>query len=151
MKPSLRYSTWIMAVLTCLGNALVLWGRFTFHDENHTVSMVIRNLAVADILMGVYLGIIGIQDMRYREIYHTVSLSWITSWSCTAIGVLAMISSEVSIFILAFMSIERFLLIADPFGGHIRLTTRNVVMCLFTIWIIGVAIAIIPSNYFSNE
>lgn len=44
-KPVLRYSVWLMATLTCLGNGLVLWGRFTFRDENRTVSMVIRNLA----------------------------------------------------------------------------------------------------------
>lgn len=146
-KPSLRYSAWTMAIVTCLGNSLVLWGRFTQRDENHAVSMVIRNLAVSDMLMGFYLSIITIQDYRFRDEYHLNSFEWIASWSCTFAGTLAMISSEVSLFILTFISIERFLLIAGPFGGRKRLTTYNVFFCLFIIWLIGVSIAIIPGKY----
>ena len=136
-----------MAVVTCLGNSIVLWGRFTFRDENRAVSMVIRNLAVSDVLMGIYLCIIGITDQQYRDKYHLVAYEWIGSWCCIVAGVLAMVSSEVTMLILAFMSIERFLLIADPFGGrHKRLNTQNVFFSLFIIWLIGGTIAIIPSN-----
>lgn len=133
-----------MATITCIGNSLVLWGRFTQRDENRAVSIVIRNLAVSDILMGLYLSIIGIQDYRYRQQYQHFSKKWITSGHCIALGVLAMISSEVSLLILTFISVERFLLIADPFGGHRRLTTQNVCLCMLTIWLIGITIAIIP-------
>lgn len=68
-KPALRYSAWIMAFITITGNIMVLWGRFIYRDENKAVTMVIRNLALADILMGFYLLTIGLQDMRYRDIY----------------------------------------------------------------------------------
>lgn len=135
-----------MATITCVGNSLVLWGRFMQRDENRAVSMVIRNLAISDFLMGIYLMIIGFQDYRYRNTYSITAYDWITSWECVAVGVLAMISSEVSLLILTFISIERFLLIADPFGGHRKLTTQNVFLCLFTIWMIGILIAIIPGN-----
>ncbi|CAD7093377.1 unnamed protein product [Hermetia illucens] len=143
-KPVLRYSAWLMAGLTFFGNILVLWGRFIYRDENRAVTMVIRNLAVSDILMGFYLSVIGIQDARYRSRYHEVALDWITSWSCAAAGVLAVTSSEVSMLILAFMSLERFLLIADPFGGHRRLNSRNVCFCLLSIWLVGGTIAVAP-------
>lgn len=145
-KPILRYSTWLMASLSCLGNTLVLWGRFTCHDENRAVSMVIRNLAVADFLMGLYLIIIGVQDWRYRQNYHVNALDWVSSFECTIAGALAMTSSEVSVLILAFMSVERFLLIADPFGGHRRLNTQNVFVILLAIWLLGITLAIIPSK-----
>lgn len=135
-----------MAVITCLGNALVLWGRFTNRDENRAVSMVIRNLAVSDMLMGLYLGIIGIQDIRYRNEYHSNALEWVVSWHCIFSGIIAMISSEVSLLILTFISVERFLLIAGPFGGRIRLTTQNVLLCLFSIWVVGISLAIIPGK-----
>lgn len=55
-----------------------------------------------------------------------------------------MTSSEVSMLILAFMSVERFLLIADPFGGHRRLDSRNVLTSMIAIWTVGGTIAIIP-------
>lgn len=150
-KPILRYATWTMAVITCLGNGLVLWGRFTHRDESRAVSMVIRNLAVADLLMGFYLSVIGVQDYRFRENYNSISFAWIGSWGCIGAGILAMISSEVSLLILTFISVERFLLIADPFGGHRRLTTHNVLLFLFTIWLTGIAIAIWPGKIQNSE
>ncbi|KAH8334965.1 hypothetical protein KR074_011934 [Drosophila pseudoananassae] len=143
-KPVLRYSTWVMATLTIAGNVLVLWGRFIYRDENMAVTMVIRNLALADMLMGFYLVTIGVQDYRYRNKYYTVVLDWITSWQCTVIGTLAVSSSEVSMLILAFMSLERFLLIADPFRGHRSIGSRVMWLALLCIWLTGVGLAVVP-------
>lgn len=144
MNSTLRYAAWLISFLTCSGNLMVFISRFTHRDENRSVSMVIRNLAVADFIMGIYIGIIGLQDVRFRENYHLVSSKWTQSTECVVAGILSMISSEVSIFILAFMSIERFLLISDPFGNH-RLNTKNVMMSLYIIWLLGVSIAIFPA------
>lgn len=44
-KPVLRYAAWVICFLTCIGNGLVLWGRYVFRDDNQTLSLVIRNLA----------------------------------------------------------------------------------------------------------
>ncbi|XP_034485945.1 relaxin receptor 2 [Drosophila innubila] len=143
-KPSLRYSTWFMATLSIVGNLMVLWGRFIYRDENVAVTMVIRNLALADLLMGIYLAIIGVQDFRYRHEYHEVAHEWINSWQCIATGTLAVSSSEVSMLILAFMSLERFLLIADPFRGHRSISIRIIFLSLFCIWLTGVGLAVTP-------
>ncbi|KAI8046332.1 hypothetical protein M5D96_002534 [Drosophila gunungcola] len=121
-KPVLRYSAWVMATLTIAGNVLVLWGRFIYRDENVAVTMVIRNLALADMVV----------------------LDWISSWQCTLIGTLAVSSSEVSMLILAFMSLERFLLIADPFRGHRSIGSRVMWLALICIWITGVGLAVVP-------
>ena len=147
-KRSLRYSVWIMAILTCVGNASVLWGRL--HDENRSVSLVIRNLAISDMIMGLYLIIIGYMDSRYRNVYHENSGNWVKSWECALSGMLAMTSCEVSILILTFMSIERFLLISDPFGHH-KLDTKNVIFCLYVIWLVGISIAILPVILFHSS
>lgn len=147
-KRSLRYSVWIMAILTCVGNASVLWGRL--HDENRSVSLVIRNLAISDMIMGLYLFIIGYMDSRYRNVYHENSGNWVKSWECALSGMLAMTSCEVSILILTFMSIERFLLISDPFGHH-KLDTKNVILCLYVIWLVGISIAILPVILFHSS
>lgn len=149
-NPIHRIAALAMAIVTCIGNTMVLWGRFKFHDENRSVSMVIRNLAVSDLFMSVYLGIISYQDHQHRENYHEVAATWIQSWGCAVAGMLSMISSEVTILILTFMSIERFLLISDPFGHH-RLNTKNVLMSLYIIWLIGVSIAILPAIMFHSS
>jgi leucine-rich repeat-containing G protein-coupled receptor 8 len=119
----------------------VLWNRL--HDENKSVSLVIRNLACSDMIMGFYLLAIGLMDARFRNSYHMHSGLWLKSWECVALGMLAVTSSEVSILILTFMSIERFLLISDPFGHH-KLGTKSIMLSLFVIWILGAAIAVFP-------
>lgn len=98
---------------------------------------------VSDMLMGFYLAIICVQDFYSSSNYQLVAKSWMTSNLCIGAGILAMISSETSILILSFMSIERFLLISNPFGQY-RLTHKNVVKCMFTIWLIGVKLAVLP-------
>lgn len=146
---TLRYSAWLMAVMTCIGNSMVLWGRFKFRDENRSVSIVIRNLAVSDLIMSFYLAIISLQDLRYRGHYHELASHWVQSWGCVLAGILSMVSSEVTILILAFMSVERFLLISNPFGHH-RLNTKNVMMILYCIWMVGFSIAILPVILFHS-
>ncbi|KAG4074711.1 hypothetical protein HA402_008809 [Bradysia odoriphaga] len=141
-KPILRHSVWPIVGITTVGNTLVLVSRY--RDENRAVSIVIRNLALADILMGFYLSIIGVQDYRFREKYQEHASDWVASSVCAAAGVLAMISSEVSLMILALMSIERFMLIA----GQKRLNTS---IFLLAIWLSGSALAVLPLIYWRSS
>lgn len=147
---TLRYAAWVMAFFTCVGNLMVLWGRYKYRDENRSVSLVIRSLAVSDFIMGVYLIIISFYDLKYRDSYHKNADAWMESWGCVLAGVLSVVSSEVSILILTFMSIERFLLISDPFSHH-RLNTKNVMMALYIIWLVGVSIAILPAILYQTS
>lgn len=140
---TLRISAILMALVTCFSNVLVLWGRFKSHDENQSVSMVIRNLAVSDLIMSFYLAIITWHDFQFRSKYQSEVYNWVQSTWCIVAGVLSMISSEVTILILTFMSIERFLLISNPFG-LLRLNYKKVVMNLYAIWLVGIFIAIFP-------
>lgn len=139
-----------MSFLTISGNMIVFWRRTTFRDENRSVSLVIRNLALSDCLMGVYIGIIGLKDFVSRDNYLQVSSQWVSGFACTFSGALSVVSAEVSLLILAFMSVERFLLISDPFG-HNRLNMKNVVMSLYIIWLVGIFIAVYPIIFFHSS
>ncbi|KAM0735136.1 Relaxin receptor 1 [Formica fusca] len=143
-KSLLRAAVWSISCVTCLGNSLVLWGRFTAKDENRVLSIIIRNLAVSDMLMGIYLFIIAIEDARFRDNYQQEASTWMSSWSCTLLGVLAMMSSEVSVLILSFMSVERFILIAAPLKGHRAMTFQAASSSMIVIWIIGFILALMP-------
>ncbi|XP_046628582.1 relaxin receptor 2 isoform X3 [Neodiprion virginianus] len=143
-KPLLRAAVWGISCVTCLGNALVLWGRLTARDENRVLSIMIRNLAVSDMLMGVYLLTIAAKDLQYRDVYNVMANDWMSSWGCTIVGALAMISSEVSVLILSFMSVERFVLIASPLKINRPLTARHAYSSMIVIWVVGVIVALIP-------
>lgn len=143
----LRVAVWGISGVTILGNILVLWGRFIYKDENRVLSIVIRNLAIADMLMGVYLLAIGLEDFNLRDMYNKEANKWISSWQCTFLGMIAMISCEVSVLILSFMSIERYIVIAAPFKEAPNyFTCRNVTTSMIIIWIIGILLSVIPGN-----
>nr|XP_027224484.1 relaxin receptor 1-like [Penaeus vannamei] len=114
IRRELRVAVWLVATLTLIGNLTVLTGRLLTRDDNKLLSLFIRNLAVSDLLTGVYLVIVGVKDLQFRSVYHENAHSWMTSRGCAVTGVLAMTSSEVSVLVLAFMSVERLVCIGRP-------------------------------------
>ncbi|KAB0801519.1 hypothetical protein PPYR_05873 [Photinus pyralis] len=150
-KPILRYAIWITCFVTCIGNAMVIYERMTSRDENKVLSLVIKNLAASDFIMGIYMVIIAGYDLKFRNIYNKVAHEWISSWPCTFAGVLAMVSSEVSVLLLVFMSVERFLIIAVPFGRFSSIDVKKCALILGCIWILGVGLAIIPVLQFYSS
>ncbi|XP_076669230.1 leucine-rich repeat-containing G protein-coupled receptor 3 isoform X2 [Andrena cerasifolii] len=143
-KILLRTAVWVISCVTCMGNVLVLWGRLTAKDENRVLTIIIRNLAVSDMLMGIYLFVIALADMIFRGNYNQVAGTWMSSWACTIVGVLAMTSLEVSVLILSFMSVERYMLIVAPLKGHRTMTPQTASASMIIIWIIGITLALVP-------
>lgn len=80
------FSVWVMAVLACAGNTLVLLGRLVAREPNPVHSLYIKTLALADLLMGVYLIIIAVADWHYRDIYIKHDFQWRHSSVCNACG-----------------------------------------------------------------
>ncbi|OQR71066.1 relaxin receptor 1-like, partial [Tropilaelaps mercedesae] len=106
--PILRLSVWVVAVSTCAANSVVFAWRVISKKEDRVLSLFIKNLSIADFLMGVYLLIVGTLDVAFRDEYNRHARQWMTSWRCTAVGLLAMMSCEVSVLILSLITIERY-------------------------------------------
>ncbi|KAK3864633.1 hypothetical protein Pcinc_029696 [Petrolisthes cinctipes] len=139
----LRVAVWVVAVLTLTGNSLVIFCRAISRKDNEILKLFIKNLAASDFLMGVYLVVVGVEDARTRGTFHSHSLRWATSYTCTFAGVLALVSSETSVFILTFMSLERYLYITE--GLHDRtVSPSGARLCLLVIWITSLSLALFP-------
>lgn len=50
---------------------------------------------VSDMLMGLYLFIVALTDIIFRDNYYQTASTWMSSWFCTFLGILAMTSLEV--------------------------------------------------------
>ncbi|CAH1777905.1 unnamed protein product, partial [Owenia fusiformis] len=142
-NPVLRISIWIVACFTCAGNLAVLISRTLIKTDLNLHSIVIRNLCAADLLMGIYLVIVAAQDVRFRETYNSHAYEWMSSHLCQVTGVLAMISCEVSILILVFMSVERYATISFPYRTF-RMSSKLAWIILCSLWVTGLLIGIIP-------
>ena len=99
--------------------------------------------SAADFLMGIYLFIIAVQDVRFRGHYREAAYDWVHSISCRLTGLLAMLSSEVSLLILTVISLERYLIITHPYKLW-KLTAKNAFCVMACIWAVGLSIAVFP-------
>ncbi|KAM5278872.1 relaxin receptor 2 isoform 1-T1 [Hipposideros larvatus] len=148
----LRTCVWVIAFITCFGNLFVIGMRSFIKAENTTHAMSIKILCCADCLMGVYLFFVGFFDIQYRGQYQKYALLWMESVPCRLMGLLAVLSTEVSVLLLTYLTLEKFLVIVFPFS-NIRPGKRQTSIILIGIWIVGFLIAVIPlwnEDYFGN-
>ncbi|KAM6985922.1 relaxin receptor 2a [Aplochiton taeniatus] len=139
----LRVSVWIMAFVTCFGNLFVICMRSLIRAENNLHAACIKVLCCADCLMGVYLFFVGVFDVKFRGQYNRNALLWMESVECRTIGFLAMLSSEVSVILLTYLTLEKFLVIVFPFS-NLRPGKRQTALVLASIWLLGFVIAAVP-------
>lgn len=75
-----------MGAVGCIGNIVVLIGRLLAPTTNVVHSLYIRNLALSDLLMGVYLFTIAGADHYYRDVYLEHEYEWRHSQLCNICG-----------------------------------------------------------------
>ncbi|CAL8401265.1 unnamed protein product [Boreogadus saida] len=139
----LRVSVWVMAFITCFGNLFVIGMRSLIRAENNLHAACIKVLCCADCLMGVYLFFVGVFDVKFRGEYNRNAQVWMESVECRTMGFLAMLSSEVSVLLLTYLTLEKFLVIVFPFS-NLRPSKLQTVTMLSSIWLVGFLIAVAP-------
>ncbi|KAL1436175.1 hypothetical protein MTO96_010912 [Rhipicephalus appendiculatus] len=139
----LRVAAWIVAIIACAGNLLVLVGRVMFREHNEVHSFYIKNLALADLLMGVYLLVIAAHDVRFRGEYIRHDYRWRHSWGCSASGLISTVSSEASVFTLTVITVDRFISILYPLSIKKR-TLRSATCCMICVWLTTFIMAAVP-------
>lgn len=83
----LRTLIWLMGLTGFTGNIIVLLGRnFLTRDTNAVHSIYIRNLAISDLLMAIYLFLIADADRRFRGNYLFHEHKWRYSFLCNICG-----------------------------------------------------------------
>ena len=131
----LRIVVWIVAIGTIIGNSFVLLTRFKQKNDN-VQSLLIANLSLSDLLMGFYLIILISGDLRFADFFPSHSESWRQSNLCSLAGVLSMLSSEASVFIITLISIDRLMCIKYPFSAsRLRKTSALRVVCI--LWLLA--------------
>ncbi|XP_072550530.1 relaxin receptor 1 [Salminus brasiliensis] len=139
----LRVFVWVVAFIICFGNVFVICLRSCIASENQHHTMAIKSLCCADCLMGVYLFFIGAFDIKYCGEYNRHAQIWMESLSCQLIGSLAMLSTEVSVMMLTYMTLEKYLCIVFPFQ-HYRPGRKRTLCSLTSIWALGFILALVP-------
>ena len=149
---------WIIGCSAIFGNVFVVWWkRFKQQAENKVQSLLLTNLAVSDLLMGIYMIIIASADVYYGEYFPMNAEDWRSSVLCKIAGTLAITSSEASVLFVTFISIDRFITIKFPFSIH-KLHVRSARLIAASVWAfsltLGLAASILAgrnSDFYDNS
>ncbi|XP_070183695.1 G-protein coupled receptor GRL101-like [Littorina saxatilis] len=106
-------------------------------------SVFVLNLCVSDLLMGVYLVMIGVADLVYQGTYLWEEGNWRKSPVCQMAGFLSLLSNEVSALIICLITLDRFLAIRFPFSRFHFSPASSRWACL-VMWTLGVVLAATP-------
>ena len=140
----LRVSMWVIGFSALFGNAFVLGWRNRYDDTNKVQSVFLSNLAMSDLLMGIYMIIIASADIYYKEYFPMNAETWRSSIMCKIAGALSITSSEGSVFFVTLISIDRFIGIKYPYSNN-KLGTRATLYVICLLWFISLSVAIVPS------
>ncbi|KAJ8040685.1 hypothetical protein HOLleu_15048 [Holothuria leucospilota] len=148
--PLLRASAWIVSLCALGGNLLVVvmrikrQRRFSSANPTNIQNHFITNLAIADLLTGLYLFTLAIADAHFGSDYFLHSKDWREGSICKTIGVIGVLSSMVSIQILTVITIDRFLCLVFPFG-KVHFHSKSSKVTIFAVWTLGTLLAAIPA------
>ncbi|KAH9525768.1 hypothetical protein Btru_002320 [Bulinus truncatus] len=141
----LRVLLWTTGLFSILGNAAVIVYRFVYDRKSFGMGYghFVAHLSISDLLMGVYLVVIASADMHYRGNYLLSEQYWRSSAVCMAAGFLSTLSSEISIFFVFLITLDRFLVIRFPFG-QVRIRRKAAILICALTWAAGIVLASIP-------
>ncbi|XP_050710992.1 G-protein coupled receptor GRL101-like isoform X2 [Eriocheir sinensis] len=149
----LRLFVWVVGFVALIGNTFVIIWRLMYpsgNKKNHSLLFV--NLALGDLMMGVYLLMIAGVDIAYRGVYRMHEQKWRSSLLCQAAGFFSTFSSEASVFTLTVITLDRLTMIISDYGVrrvHEGLV-KNVMVGVWGFSLFLAALPLMPFPYFDN-
>ncbi|OCT77684.1 lutropin-choriogonadotropic hormone receptor [Xenopus laevis] len=147
----LRVLIWFISVLAIAGNAVVLFILLTSHCKLTVPRFLMCNLSFADFCMGIYLLLIASVDSQTKSQYYNHAIDWQTGSGCSAAGFFTVFSSELSVYTLTVITLERWHTITYAMQLDRKLRLRHAILIMLGGWIFSLVIAMLPlvgvSNY----
>ncbi|XP_073788841.1 thyrotropin receptor isoform X4 [Danio rerio] len=140
----LRVSVWFVSLLAVLGNLLVLLVLLTSHYKLSVSRFLMCHLAVADLCMGIYLLLIASVDLHTQSEYYNHAIDWQTGPGCSLAGFFSVFASELSVYTLTTITLERWYAItyAMRLDRKLRLSHASVIMLIG--WIFCLLLGLMP-------
>ncbi|KAK7098670.1 hypothetical protein V1264_002917 [Littorina saxatilis] len=136
---------WLISAMSLSGNAFCFIVRLCVQKAVAKVGfhVFVTHLSLADLLMGVYMAIIGVADELFRGQYLLYDSAWTHSAACKVAGFLSLLSSEVSAFIILLITLDRLVVIRFPFS-ELRFGRRSALAACVAAWVVGLVLAAVP-------
>ena len=135
---------WLIGLNALGGNTFVLICRKGQSDRNNIQSFILSNLAISDLLMGVYMILIASADIYFGENFPMQAETWRSGITCRVAGTISILSSEDSVSFVTLISIDRFVNIKYPFSLR-KLAKKSLILVVVMLWLVAMVLGLIPS------
>lgn len=141
---TLRCGVWVVFLLALLGNGIVVFVLVFSRSKMDVPRFLVCNLAAADFFMGIYLGFLAVVDASTLGEFRMYAIRWQMSVGCQLSGFLAVLSSELSVYTLAVITLERNYAITHAMHLNKRLSLRHASYIMSIGWIFALTMAVLP-------
>uniref|UniRef100_A0A8C5ME46 Follicle-stimulating hormone receptor n=1 Tax=Leptobrachium leishanense TaxID=445787 RepID=A0A8C5ME46_9ANUR len=142
--PALRVIIWCINILAIGGNSVVLIILITSHCKLTVPKFLMCNLAFADLSMGIYLLLIASVDIKTKGQYYNYAIDWQTGAGCDAAGFFTVFASELSIYTLTVITLERWHTITYAMQLDRKVKFRHASIIMLSGWIFAFTVAVLP-------
>ncbi|KAB0362054.1 hypothetical protein FD754_006210 [Muntiacus muntjak] len=147
----LRVLIWLINILAIVGNVTVLFVLLTSRYKLTVPRFLMCNLSFADLCMGLYLLLIASVDAQTKGQYHNHAIDWQTGSGCSAAGFFTVFASELSVYTLTVITLERWHTITYAIQLDQKLRLKHAIPVMLGGWLFSSLIAMLPlvgvSNY----
>ncbi|XP_038607329.1 follicle-stimulating hormone receptor-like [Tachyglossus aculeatus] len=140
----LRVLLWAVGLLAVGGNGVVLSVLLSSRAKLTVPRFLMCHLAFADLCTGLYLLLIAGADARTRGRYHDHAIAWQGGPGCRAAGFLTVFASELSVYTLTALTLERWHTIAHALRRERRPRLRHAAAAMAAGWLLAGAAAALP-------
>ncbi|CAB1339867.1 unnamed protein product [Coregonus sp. 'balchen'] len=140
----LRVSVWFVSLLAVVGNMVVLLVLLTSHYKLSVSRFLMCHLAFADLCMGIYLLLIASVDLHTRAEYYNHAIDWQTGPGCRLAGFFTVFASELSVYTLTVITLERWYAITFAMRLDRKLRLPHATAVMLAGWLFCLLLAVLP-------
>uniref|UniRef100_A0A8D8WM66 Lutropin-choriogonadotropic hormone receptor n=1 Tax=Cacopsylla melanoneura TaxID=428564 RepID=A0A8D8WM66_9HEMI len=139
----LRLCVWFVISTAIVGNLAVLVVTLSHTSEKSVPRFLISHLATADLCMAFYLLLLAIKDLQSTEYYFNHAYDWQKGYGCKVAGFVTIFASQLSIFTLGLITIERWYSIKRALYTN-KLTIRRTTYFMLVGYAYSTLMALLP-------
>ncbi|XP_059696817.1 follicle-stimulating hormone receptor isoform X1 [Haemorhous mexicanus] len=140
----LRVLIWFINILAITGNTVVLIILISSQYKLTVPRFLMCNLAFADLCIGIYLLFIASVDIQTKSQYYNYAIDWQTGAGCNAAGFFTVFASELSVYTLTVITLERWHTITYAMQLHRKVRLRHAVTVMVFGWLFAFTVALLP-------
>nr|XP_043872206.1 thyrotropin receptor-like [Solea senegalensis] len=140
----LKVLVWLVGLLAISANLLVMFILLTSHQKLSVTRFLMGHLAFADFCMGTYLLLIASVDFYTQSHYYLYAIAWQTGSGCSLAGTLSVFASELSVYTLTLISLQRWHTIFYAMRPDRKMRLRHAAVLMLIGWLLCATLALLP-------